>query len=93
MQADLNSFSEASEYATRFLAMLAGPLYPILRIVKERLVSLISCTRYFSNSSSRIGLYWILSKVLPDVLAISCTVTIEFYFFPLKDFLLLVGDV
>lgn len=38
VQADLNSFSDAAEYATRFLAMLAGPLYPILQIVKERLV-------------------------------------------------------
>uniref|UniRef100_A0A3Q7F241 DNA-repair protein Xrcc1 N-terminal domain-containing protein n=1 Tax=Solanum lycopersicum TaxID=4081 RepID=A0A3Q7F241_SOLLC len=36
LEADLNSFSDAAEYATRFLAMLAGPLYPILQIVKER---------------------------------------------------------
>ncbi|MCD7446893.1 hypothetical protein HAX54_018864 [Datura stramonium] len=36
LEADLNCFSEAAEYATRFLAMLAGPLYPILQIVKER---------------------------------------------------------
>ncbi|XP_059277987.1 uncharacterized protein LOC132032392 isoform X3 [Lycium ferocissimum] len=36
LEADLNSFSEAAEHATRFLAMLAGPLYPILQIVKER---------------------------------------------------------
>lgn len=52
VQADLNSFSDAAEYATRFLAMIAGPLYPILQIVKERLVSLISCTRYFSDRST-----------------------------------------
>ncbi|WMV10980.1 hypothetical protein MTR67_004365 [Solanum verrucosum] len=54
MQADLNSFSDAAEYATRFLAMLAGPLYPILQIVKERLVSLISCTRKVKNVVNKL---------------------------------------
>ncbi|KAM3265933.1 hypothetical protein T459_03074 [Capsicum annuum] len=36
LEADLNSFSDSAEHATRFLAMIAGPLYPILQIVKER---------------------------------------------------------
>jgi hypothetical protein len=38
VQADLTSFSDAAEPNIRFLAMLAGPFYPILQIVKERLV-------------------------------------------------------
>ena len=37
-QAELNSFSDAPESNIRFLAMLAGPLYPILYIVNERFV-------------------------------------------------------
>ncbi|XP_075094967.1 uncharacterized protein LOC107818245 isoform X5 [Nicotiana tabacum] len=60
LEADLNSFSEASEYATRFLAMLAGPLYPILRIVKERetprSVGSISESEALRNSQSAIAL-------------------------------------
>ncbi|KAG8363536.1 hypothetical protein BUALT_Bualt19G0032600 [Buddleja alternifolia] len=36
LEADLNSFAEAAEPSMRFLAMLAGPFYPILRIVSER---------------------------------------------------------
>jgi hypothetical protein len=38
VQADLTSFSDAAEPNLRFLAMLAGPFYPILHIVNERLV-------------------------------------------------------
>ncbi|CAA0842510.1 Unknown protein [Striga hermonthica] len=36
LEGDLTSFSEAPEPTMRFLAMLAGPFYPILRIVSER---------------------------------------------------------
>lgn len=36
VQADLNSFAEAAEPTMRFLAMLAGPFYPILQILSER---------------------------------------------------------
>ncbi|PWA53886.1 Armadillo-type fold [Artemisia annua] len=36
LQADLNSFADASEPTLRFLAMLAGPFYPILHILNER---------------------------------------------------------
>ncbi|KAK6936545.1 hypothetical protein RJ641_033575 [Dillenia turbinata] len=36
LEADLSSFSDNAESNIRFLAMLAGPFYPILRIVIER---------------------------------------------------------
>lgn len=36
LEADLTSFLDAPEQNLRFLAMLAGPLYPILHIVNER---------------------------------------------------------
>ncbi|PWA53887.1 Armadillo-type fold [Artemisia annua] len=36
LEADLNSFADASEPTLRFLAMLAGPFYPILHILNER---------------------------------------------------------
>ncbi|KAL6557435.1 hypothetical protein OROMI_017785 [Orobanche minor] len=36
LEADLNSFPEAAEPTMRFLAMLAGPFYPVLQIVNER---------------------------------------------------------
>ncbi|GFP93919.1 hypothetical protein PHJA_001536200 [Phtheirospermum japonicum] len=36
LETDLSSFSEAAEPTMRFLALLAGPLYPILQIVSER---------------------------------------------------------
>ena len=35
-QGDLASFSDAPEPNIRFIAMLAGPFYPILHIVNER---------------------------------------------------------
>ena len=35
---DLASFSDAAESTLRFLAMLSGPFYPILQVIKERLV-------------------------------------------------------
>ncbi|XP_055817723.1 uncharacterized protein LOC129886866 isoform X2 [Solanum dulcamara] len=60
LEADLNSFSDAAEYATRFLAMIAGPLYPILQIVKERetarSVGSISESEASRNSQSAIAL-------------------------------------
>lgn len=40
VQADLCSFSDAVEPNLRFLAMLAGPFYPILHVVYERYVQL-----------------------------------------------------
>ncbi|CAI9262315.1 unnamed protein product [Lactuca saligna] len=36
LEADLNSFPEAQESTLRFLAMLAGPFYPILHVLNER---------------------------------------------------------
>ncbi|KAF5451858.1 hypothetical protein F2P56_026920 [Juglans regia] len=36
LEADLTSFSDSAEPNIRFLAMLAGPFYPILHIVNER---------------------------------------------------------
>lgn len=60
LEADLNSFSDAAECATRFLAMIAGPLYPILHIVKERetarSVGSISESEASRNSQSVIAL-------------------------------------
>jgi len=41
LQADLTKYADDYETGTRFLAMLAGPFYPILHIVAERLV--VSC--------------------------------------------------
>ncbi|XP_057969219.1 uncharacterized protein LOC131158392 [Malania oleifera] len=38
LEADLNSFSDVADSNLRFLAMLAGPFYPILHIVKERVI-------------------------------------------------------
>lgn len=35
LEVDLNGFSEAAEPTLRFLAMLVGPFYPILRVVNE----------------------------------------------------------
>lgn len=42
IEVDLNSFSEAAEPTLRFLAMLSGPFYPILRMVNERETAKIS---------------------------------------------------
>ncbi|CAK7341719.1 unnamed protein product [Dovyalis caffra] len=39
LETDLTSFLDAPEQNLRFLAMLAGPLYPILHIVNERIVA------------------------------------------------------
>ncbi|XP_057531547.1 uncharacterized protein LOC130809771 isoform X2 [Amaranthus tricolor] len=36
LESELTKFSDDSESSTRFLAMLAGPFYPILQIVAER---------------------------------------------------------
>lgn len=36
LEVDLNSFSDAPEPTLRFLAMLAGPFYPILHILSDR---------------------------------------------------------
>lgn len=41
LQTDLSSFPDSPESNLRFLAMLAGPLYPILHVVNERLVCLL----------------------------------------------------
>jgi len=38
LQTDLSSFPDNPESNLRFLAMLAGPLYPILHVVNERFV-------------------------------------------------------
>lgn len=48
-QAELNSFSDAPEPNIRFLAMLAGPLYPILYIVTERFVKDVNIHIHFCN--------------------------------------------
>ncbi|KAF9624480.1 hypothetical protein IFM89_011523 [Coptis chinensis] len=39
LEADLTCFSEAAESHIHFLAMIAGPLYPILHIVSERQIA------------------------------------------------------
>ncbi|KAG5054706.1 hypothetical protein JHK85_007216 [Glycine max] len=39
LQTDLSSFPDSPESNLRFLAMLAGPLYPILHVVNERTTS------------------------------------------------------
>lgn len=36
VQTDLLGFSDAPDLNLRFLAMLAGPFYPILHLVNER---------------------------------------------------------
>ncbi|KAJ8442536.1 hypothetical protein Cgig2_026478 [Carnegiea gigantea] len=38
LEADLTKYADDYETGTRFLAMLAGPFYPILHIIAERLV-------------------------------------------------------
>ncbi|XP_076954574.1 uncharacterized protein LOC143629097 [Bidens hawaiensis] len=47
LEADLNSFPDAPDTTLRFLAMLAGPFYPILHILNERL---FSCIRSHCNN-------------------------------------------
>lgn len=53
MQTDLVGFSDAPDLNLRFLAMLAGPFYPILHLVNERLgylacyTSCITCQESF----------------------------------------------
>lgn len=37
MQTDLTNFTDTAESSIRYLAMLVGPFYPILRIGNERL--------------------------------------------------------
>lgn len=54
-QGDLTSFSDAPEPNLRFLAMLAGPFYPILHIVNER------------SGHSADGLCILLSRVMFQV--------------------------
>ncbi|KAL5560831.1 hypothetical protein UlMin_037042 [Ulmus minor] len=39
LESDLNSFSVAAESTLRFLAMLAGPFFPILYVVNERAIT------------------------------------------------------
>ncbi|MQM04809.1 hypothetical protein Taro_037608 [Colocasia esculenta] len=36
LEVDLTNFTEAAESSIQFLAMLAGPFYPIIQVVKER---------------------------------------------------------
>lgn len=36
IEADLNSIADTPESSVRFLALLAGPFYPILRLIHER---------------------------------------------------------
>ncbi|GMP42149.1 hypothetical protein CsSME_00011983 [Camellia sinensis var. sinensis] len=60
LEADLSSFSDAPELNLRFLAMLAGPFYPILHIVNERetsrLAGNISDSEASKNSQSSSAL-------------------------------------
>ncbi|GAV65319.1 hypothetical protein CFOL_v3_08834 [Cephalotus follicularis] len=48
LEMDLTNFSDAAESNIRFLAMLAGPFYPILHIVNERETA--KCTSNISDS-------------------------------------------
>lgn len=50
-QGELNSFSDAPEPNIRFLAMLAGPFYPILYIVNERYVKRLIFIHIFGMNS------------------------------------------
>lgn len=44
MQTDLANFTDAAEFNMRFFAMLTGPFYPILHILKERSdFNVVSC--------------------------------------------------
>ncbi|XP_020528917.1 uncharacterized protein LOC18444006 [Amborella trichopoda] len=54
LESDLSNYSEASESNTRFLAMLAGPLYPILNIVTEREAAK-SASGFLDSDTSRNG--------------------------------------
>jgi len=49
LQADLTKYADESETGTRFLAMLAGPFYPILHVVAER--SVVSCLEVLNVGS------------------------------------------
>ncbi|OVA18390.1 hypothetical protein BVC80_1833g45 [Macleaya cordata] len=51
LEADLTNFSDAAESNTRFLAMLAGPFYPILHVVNERETARTSCNFLDSDAS------------------------------------------
>ncbi|KAK3015424.1 hypothetical protein RJ639_006542 [Escallonia herrerae] len=63
LEADLNSLSDTAEPYIRFLAMLAGPFYPILNIVKERLVHLlIACSCMFFLVDFQ-GFAWIVVEL------------------------------
>ncbi|KAL5834799.1 hypothetical protein ACOSQ4_014296 [Xanthoceras sorbifolium] len=60
LEVDLASFSDAAESNLRFLAMLSGPFYPILQVVKERETarssSIVSDCEVSRNSQSSSAL-------------------------------------
>lgn len=51
LEADLSNFLDAAESNLRFLAMLAGPFYPILQLVNERETSRSSGNIFDSEAS------------------------------------------
>ena len=55
---DLSGFLDAAESNLRFLAMLSGPFYPILHVVKERLVYSMNSIYFF-----RAGSFPVLASV------------------------------
>ncbi|CAI9095013.1 OLC1v1030865C1 [Oldenlandia corymbosa var. corymbosa] len=56
LETDLNNFAEAPEPTLRFLAMLAGPFYQILRIVNEREVVKVAGSLSDSEASKNSNL-------------------------------------
>lgn len=52
VQSDFVGFSDAPDLNLRFLAMLAGPFYPILHLVNDRLGYLACSISYFTCHDS-----------------------------------------
>lgn len=68
VQAELSSFSDAAEPNLRFLAMLAGPFYPILYVVNERYFQLLrnkNCSAMHFSFCLSIYMHAVLSRLIP----------------------------
>ena len=65
MQADLNNITDSPESSVRFLALLAGPFYPILHLVNERCGSLLQLAIMY-----QFGL-WYMMCCLPSYIALA----------------------
>ncbi|XP_027083960.1 uncharacterized protein [Coffea arabica] len=64
LEVDLNGFSEAAEPTLRFLAMLVGPFYPILRVVNEREAAKVAgnVSDYEASKNSQVSVAFTVSS-------------------------------